>query len=266
EEVAGPAADTPSVANNSRVRTISGSLTGDHLRRVEFTGTLDPGTGDPAVASWDIGGVIEGLELSPELCGSLPLLAAERMRTLGTFRGRGQFGFRLRSGDSPEKPMFFQLSGDVEEGRMDDPRLPYPLTNMRATICCNNDGFSVKDLVAQSGQTTMQLSGKMAGFGQKAPWEFEAQINELKLEKSLRASLPPKLQAAWDKYSPSGQLRQVNLKLKSDLTGFRSDLARVSADCRDVAFAHKKFPYRLEHAHGTIDLKQKILTANLTGY
>ncbi len=258
--------DTPSVANNSRVRTLSGSLRGDHLSRVEFTGTFDPGTGDSVGASWDIGGVIEGLQLSPELCGSLPSLAAERLRALGTFRGRGQFGFRLRSGNSPGAPLLFQLSGNVEEGRLNDPRLPYPLTNIRATIYCNNDGFSVKDLFAESGQTKLHLSGKMDGFGPKAPWEFEVRINELELKQSLRASLPPKLQAAWDKYSPSGQLRQVNLKLESDSTGFRPDLARVSVVCGDVAFSHEKFPYRLEHAHGTVDLKQRILTANLRGY
>lgn len=259
-------AGTQSVAKHTRVRTVNGSLTGDHLRRVEFTGTFDPGGIDTDGANWNIGGLIEGLELSPELCVSLPSLAAERLRALGTFRGRGNFGFRLRSGDSKETPLVFQLSGDVEQGRMDDPRLPYPLTNIRATICCNNDGFSVKDLFAQSGQTTMQLSGKMAGFGPKALWEFEAQINELKLDNSLKASLPPKLHATWDKYSPSGQLRQVNLKLKSDSTGFRSDLVHISVACGDIDFSHSKFPYRLENAHGTIDLKQQILTANLTGY
>ena len=233
-------------ASRSNVRTVSGSLTGDHLRRIEFTGTFDPGvnnsraadsqTGESVRAVWDIGGVIEGLELSPELCASLPSLGAERLRALGTFRGRGRFGFRLRSGDSDQRPLVFQLSGDVEEGRMDDPRLPYPLTNMRAAICCNNDGFSVKNLFAQSGQTTLHLSGKMAGFGKDAPWELVAQINKLKLEQSLTASLSAKLRAAWEKYSPSGQLRKVDMKLKSDLTGFRSDLAEISVVCGDVAF------------------------------
>ena len=263
-------------ASDSRVRTVSGSLTGDHLRRIEFTGSFDPGVNnsravDPQAAesvraAWDIGGVIEGLELSPELCASLPSLGAERLRALGTFRGRGRFGFRLCSGDSAQHPLVFQLSGDVKEGRMDDPRLPYPLTNMKAAICCNNEGFSVKDLFAQSGQTTLHLSGKMAGFGKDAPWELEAQINKLKLEQSLTASLTPKLREAWEKYSPSGQLRQVNLKLKSDLTGFRSDLAEISAVCGDVAFSYHDFPYRLEHAQGTIELKQRIMTAHLTAY
>ncbi|MBN2291458.1 MAG: AsmA-like C-terminal domain-containing protein [Pirellulales bacterium] len=253
-------------ANNANARTVSGSLTGDHLRRVEFTGTFDPGSGDAKGASWDIGGIIEGLELSPELCGSLPSLAAERLRALGTFRGRGKFGFRLCNGDTQEQPLLFKLSGDVEEGRMDDPRLPYPLTNIRATICCNNDGFSVKDLFAQSGRTTLRLSGKMAGFGPEAPWEFDAEINELKLEQSLTAGLSPGLKAAWDKYNPSGHLRRVELHLESHLNGFRSDLARISVECGDVAFAHQKFPYRLEHAHGKIKLKDKILTADLTGY
>lgn len=266
---------------SSSKRVLSGSLTGDHLRRVEFTGefiaaagpsTVGPSTADRSTvnrstSSWDIGGVVEGLELSPELCVSLPSLATGRLRkVLGTFRGRGRFGFRLQSGDSPNAPLLFQLCGDVDEGRLDDRRLPYPLMNMSATICCNNDGFSVKNLFAQSGQTTLRLSGKMAGFDEKSSWELEAEIDNLKLEQSLAACLPAKLQGLWAKYNPSGELGRMKVKLQSDASGFRPDLAEISAQCGDVAFCYAKFPYALEHAQGDIDLKGGVLTATLTAF
>ena len=186
----GPGMEKPSAENGPAVRLLSGSLTGDHLRQVEFTGEVDPST-----SSWDIGGVVEGLELSPELCAALPSFATRRLRkVMGVFRGRGRFTFRLQSGNSPEVPVFYQLSGDVDEGRFDDRRLPYPLMDMSATVCCNNDGFSVKNLFAQSGQTTLRLSGKMAGFDENSPWDIEAEIGNLKLEQPLAAILPAKLQ------------------------------------------------------------------------
>ena len=255
-------ADGYSAENSSQLRSISGTMTGGHLRRVEFTGELDPET-----ASWNIGGMVEGLELSPELCVSLPSLATERlMKVLGTFRGRGQFGFRLKNGNTDDVPVIFQLSGDIDEGRLDDRRLPAPLMNISATVCCNNEGFSIKDMFARSGQTTFRLSGKMAGYAENSPWEIDAEINNLDLEPSLMGCLPEKLQKQWAKYSPSGAVKNLKLKLQSDADGFRPDLAEISAQCADVAFSYEKFPYELEHSHGSIDVRKNVLTASLTGY
>lgn len=243
-------------------RELRGTLTGDYLRRIEFTGRFDPDT-----SKWDIGGVIEGLEISPELGAAVPSPVTEGLRKrLGTFRGRGQFGFRVQSGDTAERTLIYQVSGDIDEGRLDDRRLPYPLTNISAAVCCNNDGFSVQNLSARSGRTTLRLSGKMAGFTEDSPWQLEAEIENLKLERSLTAGLPVKLQELWTKYSPVGDLQLVKMKLQADASGFRSDLADVHVDCGDVSFSYAKFPYELEHAHGAFELRQGVVLTALTAY
>ena len=36
--------------------------------------------------------------------------------------------------------------------------------------------------------------------------------------------------------------------------------------CLNVSFTHHKFPYRLEHGKGTLDLKNDLLKVNLTAY
>ena len=61
-------------------------------------------------------------------------------------------------------PLKFDLSGRLSRGRIDDPRLPHALTDIRATVHVDNGGFSIDDLAARSGQATLRMSCRRSGF------------------------------------------------------------------------------------------------------
>jgi hypothetical protein len=241
-------------------RRLRGTLSGDYLHRVRFEGTVDPDS-----EQWTVGGMVEGLEISPELRDALPSTLASKLSELAGFRATGEFSFRLRSDPSPDRPYRFELAGRVARGRLDDPRLPYPLTDIRAAVRANNEGFAVDELFAQSGQSTLRLSCRRAGYEPGSPWSLEAEIRQLELDRQLRDSLPEELQNHWRKYLPTGQVH-ANVKLVSDGHRWRLDQSEVSIRCLDVSFTYHKFPYRLEHGTGTLDLAGDILRVNMIAH
>jgi hypothetical protein len=244
----------------TKVRVLRGSLTGDHLHRVDLEGTMSPDR-----AQWTIGGVVEDLDISPELRDALPGVIAEQLAVLGGFRGRAGLSFRVTSDPSSEPPYRFDVAGEVTQGRMDDPRSPYPLTNVRAKIRASNEGFAVDELFAQGGPSTVRLSCRRAGYAKDSPWWLKAEVRQLELDPRLAAGLPEKLRAIWDKYSPSGRI-DADVALVSDGQRLLPQYTEVTVRCPNVAFSYYKFPYRMEHAQGTLVLKNDVLRADMTAY
>ena len=61
---------------------------------------------------------------------------------------------------------------------------------------------------------------------------------------------------------PAGEV-DADVQLAFDGQTWRPE---VSVRCLNVSFTHHKFPYRLEHGTGTLDLKDDRLKVNLTAY
>ncbi|MBN2021238.1 MAG: AsmA-like C-terminal domain-containing protein [Pirellulales bacterium] len=236
-------------AGASGARTIRGTLTGDHLHHIEFEGTIDPERG-----TWQIAGLIEDLAISPDLCDALPAPVAAAAADFRGLRGRAEATFRLSNAPAPGEPCRFAVTASLTQGRVDDPRLPYPLTGILATIHANNDGFAIRNLSAQGGEGSLWLDGRRAGYAPDAPWALEAELRRLELNPQLLEVLPEKLQTLWRKYWPSG-LIDAHLKLASDGQHLRPEATEIVVRCLDVAFTYHKFPYRVERAQGTLVLK-----------
>jgi len=75
-------------------------------------------------------------------------------------------------------------------------------------------------------------------------------------------SLKVQLQEQWLKYLPGGFV-DADVQLAFDGKVWQP---QVSARCLDVSMTHYKFPYRLDHGRGTLELKDDLLTLNLTAY
>ena len=142
--------------------------------------------------------------------------------------------------------------------------MPYPLTNVRAKIRASNEGFAVDELFAQGGPSTVRLSCRRAGYAKDSPWWLKAEVRQLELDQRLAAGLPEKLRAIWDKYSPSGRI-DADVALVSDGRRLLPQYTEVTVRCPDVAFSYYKFPYRMEHAQGTLVLKNDVLRARHDG-
>ena len=98
----GSAGTSPSPA----LLRVKGSLSGDHLERVEIDGLLDPRS-----VAWEVRGAVEGLEFNPRLRTALPREIATLLEPLSTVRGRTYLGFHVKRNGSPQAPHLVILRG-----------------------------------------------------------------------------------------------------------------------------------------------------------
>ncbi len=237
---------------------VRGALTGDHFRRAEFYGSMDL-----TASRYTIGGQVEGLDISPELRATLPDPLCRRLAVLGELRGQSELNFTLSYDPAATPRLRFDLKGRLVRGRWDDPRLPHPLTELIATVHVNNAGFLLSDCTAHCNQATLQV--KSCGgrsFDLTGPMMLSASVSQLELDRPLLDILPRALQEEWHKYSPAGT---VDAQVQLDYDG-RVWHPQVSVRCRNVSFARREFPYRLEQGQGTLELKDDVLRLRLTAY
>jgi hypothetical protein len=238
------------------VRQLKGMFSGDGFRRVEVEGWVDPHARTLAIH-----GQAEAIDFSPELRDSLPGTWTTSLPAV-EMRGRGDLRFDVRYDPAAAMPCTFDVVGRLIRGRIDDARIPQPLTEIRATVHANNSGFSVSDLSARSGQGTVRLACRRAGYTSKSPMSLTAELRRLTLDRALNNVLPSTMQEQWYKYCPAGEV-DADVKLAFDGTTWRPE---VSVNCLNVSFTHHKFPYRLEYGKGNIDLKNDHLRLNMTAY
>jgi len=172
--------------------------------------------------------------------------------------------FQVAYDPAAPQPLQYSVVGRITGGRIDDPRLPHPLTDIHALVRLDNQNLAVEELTGRSNQATVCVSahGPPAGPRPGQPLVLEAKIRQLELEPRLLESLPESMREHWYKYRPDGQVdADVNLVYDG-----RSWNPQLSVRCLNVAFSHHKFPYRLEHGKGTLVLKDDALHVDLTAY
>ncbi len=249
-------------------RRLQGMLTGDGFRRLEFEGLVDLKT-----PSFSVRGHAEGLEISPELRNSLPNPLADKLTTLGDlrgqgnlrlsdFRGQGDLRFDFRYDPAAALPLKYDISARFIRGRIDNALLPHALTDIRAAIHVDNSGYAIDDFVARSAQASLRMSCRASGFEPNSPLVVSAEVRQLDLDRAVQNILPPALQGQWYKYLPAGEL-DADVQLSYDGQVWRPEIA---VRCLNVSFTHHKFPYRLEHGKGTLDVKDDRLQMSLTAY
>ena len=236
-------------------RRVQGSLTADHLERVEIEGVFDPEQGFAAMV-----GCVEGINVSPELHAALPEPLAEQLVAAVGLRGVADVKFQVNYDRAAPQPLAYQLTGRLARGRIDDPRLPHPLTDLRTRFRADTSGVTIDELTARSNQAAVRLNYRQDGFDAAAPKLVEVELRELELDRRLLAALPPALQDHWYKYRPAGTI-DADVKLAFDGRAWRPELL---VRCLNVSFSHYKFPYRLDEGKGTLTLKDDVLKMNLT--
>lgn len=239
------------------VRKFEGTLGGDLLRHVVVAGLYDPAR---MVAS--VQGTVERLELSPEFCDALPCELAARAAPLRSLRGDLNVQFRAAYDPAAPRPATFEITGQLSGGRLEDRRLPLPLSEIRASLRCNESGLAVEKLVARSGQATVRLDYRQQGLVPGGPCLLEGDVAGLAIDQDLADALPAGLQTQWQKFLPSGVVN-AHLRLENDGTRWKPE---VSVECIRASFTYRGFPYRLERAGGNLSLKDDVLRASLIGY
>jgi hypothetical protein len=245
---------------------VRGSLAGDHLEKVEIDGLLDPQR-----AEWEVRGAAHGLEFNPRLRTALPREIAEMLQPLSTVRGRTYLGFYVKQHSSPHAPredgasrrgtprLEFVVTGKISEGRIDDARLPEPLSDVEATIRADNDGLTIQDLSARCGSTQLTIDAEVRGYTAGSSLSLRIQARQLQLDRLPIESLPPAVRKVFADFAPRG-LVDVTGKLQFDGCDWQPDL---EVTCHDLAVKYHRFPYWMNGGTGTITLRDDRLNVRL---
>jgi hypothetical protein len=236
---------------------VEGYLAADQFQRVELKGRADRRS-----SRWSVAGTAVGLEISPELRSGLPSEIAEKLNALGSLRCESQLDFRVAHDPQLTPTTRFEVKADVKRGRIDDARLPFALSEMRARVRLNNAGLVVDELEARNGQASIRLSGSRQGYAADSPTNLELIGNRIALDRNLVRVLPPSICNEWYKFLPEGEV-DAHLKLAFDGQRWTPE---AEIKCLNVSFTCHKFPYRLERTSGTIVHKNNRITAQLTAY
>ena len=240
-------------STTTRRLRVEGSASGDYFHQVSFNGEIDPDRPD-----LNVRGKIDGVEISPEMRNVLPDGVGTNLSVLGALRGETEVGFWVKYDPQAMERWTFDFTGQLTRGRIDDPRLPHALTEIRATAHVDNGGFSIQEFKARSNQAVLSLTCK-GGFRPSSPMTINADVSQLALDEQFQAILPHKFQEAWHKLRPEGVI-DASVTLRYDGHDWQP---QVRIACRDVSFAPHKFPYRLEHTTGLLEVKDDLLHMDL---
>lgn len=249
---------TSGVGDEPDVFAVRGFMTGDFFQRIEFEGQLSEDG-----LNWRLTGSTEGLDLSPELYASLPGPLAEKVDELSSLRAQSRFRFTIERDATAAEPLQYDFDGQLTRGRVEDRRLPYPLTDLFAFVRVTNQGIRVSDLRARNGQTTLHVrEAWRSGFEDNSPLAATIECQQLVIDRNLLNALPEHMRVNWYDYFLAGT---VNLKATLFFDGQRWK-PDVALQCIDTSFTYHRFPYRLENGQGTLRLKDDQLEFWLTAY
>lgn len=221
---------------------LTGTLSGPNIRQANIRAQFDP-----LHNSIQIAGDVRQLQLSSELlawttayAGGLVGPSVLHGSVDGTFNVQYQIGGEAL----PRVDARWQLS----EGRLEDPRLPRPLTEVTATVVCEANTLKVEEVRGNCGAASLALTLERRGWNRAAPLAMAVRVENLPLDKQLYKALPPLLQSQWDKHQPTG-LVDADLQLTFD--GARwNPVATLTG--RELAFESDKFRYRVTDGFGTM--------------
>ncbi|MCG8585563.1 MAG: AsmA-like C-terminal domain-containing protein [Pirellulales bacterium] len=233
-------------------RHIEGTLVCQHFGNVEFDGTYDSISGD-----WQLKGGAADVRLSREMVDSLPRHVATKVELLSQVRCNMQLTFAASKSDAV-LGFDFNARAELKNGQLTDPRLPFPLGDLRATVVVANHGVTIENLTARHGQTSLELTGEVSGLTAKSPAVFTAKVRRLSLDRKMALVGTP-LEKLWHDFQPSGV---VDIDSRFTFDGHRwTPDAHVT--CHDVGFTFRRFPYPLEGTKGTLHLIGKSTTMQL---
>lgn len=218
------------------------TLSGPNVKRAEFKAQLDP-----AGQSLEVAGELRQLQLSSEL---LAWVSCYGKGCVGpaALQGNVDGSFTVKHQWSTPTPPQIDARLSLTAGRIDDPRLPRPLTDVTAQAVCQGQSLRIDELRANCGSATVALTAQRAGWSASSPLAAAVRIENLPLDTQLFQALPPFVQEQWTKYQPTG-LVDAEAQVTCDGTRW---LPVATLTGRDLAFESDKFPYRVGGGSGTL--------------
>ncbi len=222
------------------------SASGDHLQRFSIDGTLVPETGQFHLASEKV-----LIDFSPALRDALPVEWAKHIGNLGSLVAKTELSFEVTQDPGRPSPLTYRVIGKLRNGRLEDPRLPYPLTDVTAGFHCDEQRSVVDEIRARYGGATIDLSIDQQGAGTRETMVVKGQIENFTLREDLISRLSPEVQDTWQRFRPLGN---GDVAFSFSLQDGRWT-PNVDVTCHDVSLRWEAFPYPLLGTKGTISLR-----------
>lgn len=233
---------------------VSGSLEAAHARSISLDATLVP-NGDSQVEIR-----YAGLQLSTELAALVPELAACLPVGLPTARaeldGRAEIQWH-----ASQPTLAVRASGTLQQGTLAIPRMPWPLSDIRASFRYDGQGLHLQGVTARFGQASVHLDHARIALAPELRYEVQGQCRRLRLDPRVVEALPTGLRRACHRYHPSGELDVRHFHLAWDGQAWQY---AARAECLHVGLVYQRFPFPLEGVRGLLELESNILRVDLS--
>lgn len=236
-----------------------GDCSSDRFKQLKLAGEFSPATGQ-----WQASGTIESLRFTSASLSSIPWELPWSWPAGLELRCRSDVQWAVRSSLS-ELPDAGTAAGEatwvgalqvhVTEGYVQDSRLPYPVTDIEATVQVDPAGVQVSQFKGRCGTASMTGDFHSQGLLESSPWRLQAELEQLTLNRSLADKLSPKWRHTYDRFSPSGHV-DVELTLLREADEVHTNL---KVQCQDTSFVYDRFPYPLEEGHGLVQWADGVL-------
>lgn len=225
-----------------------GTAKGDTFDRLSVLGTVDVTTGRV-----EFGGDLARLASSETLRARLPAELKPAVARLGITGGEADVRINRVIFDPSAVPnVRYDISGRLRGAVWNCPKLPFPLNDLTTAFAARDGVLTLRRAEGHYGTTTIRLNQgvfSMTGDPETAPLDVDIEIDDLKLDDSLRKQTPPKFAELWEVFRPSGR---VSLAVRAVREREGGPLRRkVSVECLDVAMLYKHFQYPIDHVTGT---------------
>jgi hypothetical protein len=171
---------------------------------------------------------------------------AEHARQLGGIaKIQASVEFRPRA----PQPWTHDIRLQLTNGKLSHPQIPIPLESLDARCRCTNGIVRIERLVARSGETHLEATGRAMSFSSDADLEGSLKIEHLSVASNVFTNLPEKLQVIQRDYNPEGF---ADIGLDFQRRGGRWRTSCVIYPCGGSMLC-AKFPYQLERIAGKIE-------------
>ena len=251
------ASGEPTTSGQPR-RFVQAQFSTAFARRIDISGTIDPETGQ-----FSLSGKVVELAVGEKLRDALPATLASTLANFASVDGRATVDFKVQQDPAAGVPLTFAVNARLERGRLVHARLPYPLTDLTATIHCTDQSVTIEQLSARYGQSIVRLSGRQNGLRPGVPLVVEGSVDRLVLDRDLFTALPGKLGELWKKFQPAGVVNVNQFRLTFDGQKWTPEIA---LECLGGSFTYDKFPYPLVRTTGAITLAGNHLSLDLVAH
>ncbi len=236
----------PSMAD--RPYEFQARLKGNFFRSIDVYANVSRDKSD-----WALRGSVDHCVLSDELTDRLPDQFSQPLKNQSGLQGTVSSSFTCQQ---PRGENFsFEINGEITDGKLVHPRLPYPLERLNGRLYSRNDMLQLRDATASSGQANFKLNADVYGMSKTVPIVVEMQITSLPLDDRLYRVLSPKLQNAWQQLRLKG-LADARVRFEYDGARWRPN---IEADVHEGSIVYANFPYQVSQIEGRFLLDEKSL-------